>query len=612
MTAHDESTLTDGHVILCGGYSALGDGGGGTFKWDEASSAVADGGSVIEPDDTPIAGRFIRQLEGFASPELFGGITNLEINACLAAYGHAQLKKGVTYTIDNTGIKVQDYNVIDGDDAILQLTGDVSAVGGSLFSLISKLGSATQANFVQLRNLQIDCGFNAQSVKSTTIQAISIDGHSLWLSNLTITNFNCGTNNIDGVCVGNTMVAGTEGQGLIADGLRFKSPGDSTAAATTGAMSLIKSSGVGSWTGAAYNATYAKNVTVRNCSAYGFERNITAQRAKVRFVELEFVNGATITGNNIDGFGGPVIYTNRWHVKSVSIMGNMMNDVLAGLVCQVDNNSAYHPLVENVCLNNNIINIKGGTSNNELLAQGVWLNNAWTAIIYNPFSQITIQSNVFKGISYNDGAAKYPIGVQITSQSAGGIPTKISIKDNVFDIPDRTATDSINFDEAYSRCIIYNHVTGYTSGNVLLGNNKTPLGSGIYLSLADAASMANARIYPFSEITQSSLISYIGFSGGGASVYSIATNIRNGQRNFYAYGAEASVIVTIPDVGTVPNGIIFSIMNNVPSFIIKNENGDTIAAIPDSTADQRKLHLVADAANVSGDAVFGWILVTTD
>ena len=56
-------TVTYATVMVLGYYVA-GDGGGGIFRWDGASSAADNGGTIIIPTAAPANGRWIRQVVG--------------------------------------------------------------------------------------------------------------------------------------------------------------------------------------------------------------------------------------------------------------------------------------------------------------------------------------------------------------------------------------------------------------------------------------------------------------------------------------------------------------------------------------------------------------------
>lgn len=77
-------------TIIVRGYSTKGDGGGGEFYWDAASTATADGGTIFA-SDAGGTGRFIRFPSPFVSVHAFGatgnGVANdrSAIQACLDA-----------------------------------------------------------------------------------------------------------------------------------------------------------------------------------------------------------------------------------------------------------------------------------------------------------------------------------------------------------------------------------------------------------------------------------------------------------------------------------------------------------------------------------------------
>lgn len=50
LTALATASLEDGQVVAVSGYYSAGDGGGGEFYWDSASSATDNGGTIIAPD----------------------------------------------------------------------------------------------------------------------------------------------------------------------------------------------------------------------------------------------------------------------------------------------------------------------------------------------------------------------------------------------------------------------------------------------------------------------------------------------------------------------------------------------------------------------------------
>jgi hypothetical protein len=58
--------------VEVGGYSDIGDGGGGLFYWNAASTATQDFGVVITPNSAPVVGRWVRMYSGPVNVKWFG------------------------------------------------------------------------------------------------------------------------------------------------------------------------------------------------------------------------------------------------------------------------------------------------------------------------------------------------------------------------------------------------------------------------------------------------------------------------------------------------------------------------------------------------------------
>ena len=102
------ATIPDAVFLL--GYYVPGDGGGGLFHWEASSTAVDDGGLIIEPSwNTGSPGRWRRQADHSVSVRWFG------------AFASPTVPGGVAYTGPTVG------NVAAFTAAIRSLTPDVSA-----------------------------------------------------------------------------------------------------------------------------------------------------------------------------------------------------------------------------------------------------------------------------------------------------------------------------------------------------------------------------------------------------------------------------------------------------------------------------------------------------
>jgi len=71
MTALTKASLTNNQQVIVGGYTSIGDGGGGTFYWDSASSETANGGTAFAANEGG-TGRWKRMFSGAVNVRWFG------------------------------------------------------------------------------------------------------------------------------------------------------------------------------------------------------------------------------------------------------------------------------------------------------------------------------------------------------------------------------------------------------------------------------------------------------------------------------------------------------------------------------------------------------------
>lgn len=84
LRTQDVSVVADGDLHTISGHTTSGDGGGGTFRYDAASSEADDDGVVIAPSAG--SGRWIRVLPGGRlTPYMFGGKTGVDATAAVQA-----------------------------------------------------------------------------------------------------------------------------------------------------------------------------------------------------------------------------------------------------------------------------------------------------------------------------------------------------------------------------------------------------------------------------------------------------------------------------------------------------------------------------------------------
>lgn len=68
------SSAEDGDIVFVKGYYEAGDQGGGEFVWDATSSFTDNGGTVVALSP-PSTGRWIRQVDDYLTPQMFGAST---------------------------------------------------------------------------------------------------------------------------------------------------------------------------------------------------------------------------------------------------------------------------------------------------------------------------------------------------------------------------------------------------------------------------------------------------------------------------------------------------------------------------------------------------------
>lgn len=106
LRALDPGTYTAINLL---GYNEAGDGGGGFFYWSSTSTAADDNGCIIQPSMLPSSGRWVRLVDEFVTPKMFGAYAQFQYNdstAFIDANAYAAANNmyinvtGGTYLID--------------------------------------------------------------------------------------------------------------------------------------------------------------------------------------------------------------------------------------------------------------------------------------------------------------------------------------------------------------------------------------------------------------------------------------------------------------------------------------------------------------------------------
>lgn len=176
----------EGLLYIAKGYFNDNQIGGGVFFWDPTSVQENDGGVIIQPNDIISGpGRWVRSIDGWVSPEMFGarcdGISDdyEPFQAAVNKYGDVRLARNRSYYIGST-INIPSFRKISGTfrrGAVIRVRGigGLSAVGQDIelegFSIVcdreegSSFGLRVLGPYFTARDLHIDHGATDGSKK---------------------------------------------------------------------------------------------------------------------------------------------------------------------------------------------------------------------------------------------------------------------------------------------------------------------------------------------------------------------------------------------------------------------------------------------------------------
>lgn len=212
-------TLPGKGAAIVGGYSSVGDGGGGMFQWDPASIAPDDDGTIVAPNAT-VAGRWIRMYSGPLNARWFGAGLNSGLDSTriakalgtLAASGGGELflPKG-NYATTST-ITLGSGTILRGESMGSRIVPagnfDTITISGNLTAQVANIGidtlyfaehAKTGGNSIlaqhvaqlAIRNCQFDApwtgirlhGFNTVDVQKVRIAGVrAANAYGFWLT----------------------------------------------------------------------------------------------------------------------------------------------------------------------------------------------------------------------------------------------------------------------------------------------------------------------------------------------------------------------------------------------------------------------------------------------
>ena len=196
-----QSEAGDGETIYLVCHTTNGDGGQGTFRWDATSTAADDNGVTIAVTGVAV-GRRVRQLSGFVTPEMFGGLSALAAYAPLSVILDSKvyaLLNDITFPDPISKFIGQGYGRLGGVFDGSVITGE----GGVIFAATAPQQGLSLADFAivytgvwtalkisnfinsQIKNVYLDL----QGVGDTGLDYSGDNTYFSLLENCTITSF---------------------------------------------------------------------------------------------------------------------------------------------------------------------------------------------------------------------------------------------------------------------------------------------------------------------------------------------------------------------------------------------------------------------------------------
>lgn len=157
------------------GHSSPEDGGHGVFYWD-ADSVLSDNGGTIVAVTGVATGRWIRQLNGFVTPEMFGAVTETDCYTQLRAAIDTLENVGGTLRLDPTkryGISQE--LVIDTTKKITIISDGMSILNGYIYPTQNMAGAMIKVAKTSDRSVQEGVDFVGLAFKDPDNRSVDID-----------------------------------------------------------------------------------------------------------------------------------------------------------------------------------------------------------------------------------------------------------------------------------------------------------------------------------------------------------------------------------------------------------------------------------------------------
>src|ERR1700761_640533 len=351
------TTPAAGDLAELTGYYVPGDGGGGEFYWDNASTLADNGGTIIKA--TPAVGRWIRVFQDPVDVRSFGakgdGVTDdtADINAAIAAVTSGQIIFGPNgvYIISST-LTLANPVTVNLNSATIQFPASVASTSFAAFTITSNNVTIKNGTIIGTYDPVHDIptpgagpsGVNNLAGKSNmiidnlTIQTVQAYGIiTVNAANMTIINSRCINTGYISLFCDNTT-AGLPG-GLI-DGNIFDRSGITAANITQECVAIRGSSAT----------TVTTNLVFTNNKLLGA---IAPPDPSAECIEVRFITDSTISNN---------IFVNSTIGLSIVVSNNITASANSCFNCVKGfevGSSSYCTLDSNVIDGNNLAGSQG-------------------------------------------------------------------------------------------------------------------------------------------------------------------------------------------------------------------------------------------------------------
>lgn len=534
----------DGAYFRVEGYHAPGDDGGGVFRFAAGSDEEPDGGTVLKPNAG--AGRFLRVFDPYADvyAEWFGAYGDGDapdahddqaaINACLQRFNRVRLLAktygvrgkpahydpnisyhsidlGPWYRVEGSGRDRTRIRLLEGTNPAGNRRGD------SYFVLIANRKFHESADYCTVRDLTVDCNFDAQD-KHSTIHAIHIRGGGALVERVNLRGYGTGWDPSSGssrecFVVSQTLVYKHEAcrMAAVLRDLDFTDAGhNGDVAGHVAEITHIGIGGANNFDDLSWITPKGKDPDfdpsdggeneknwwpsygglVENCHIHDVQYDPETQKSPLNGITYGDCVGLTIRGNRVSNFDGAGVFVMSWWDRYTTITDNLFENVAYGVSLQIKGDKdlpVQHPRREHTLVERNRI-ILGTPRKNQWGAAGIHLYGQSLGEGIRMRDMI-IRGNHITGRAFENarGEMSYPIGISFQVLHANY--ANIVIEDNVIDVPD-FPTDSVTIPkEAGSLSMRFYPLARWeadnTSRNVVYRNNRDPNGRLLAPSLVD-------------------------------------------------------------------------------------------------------------------------------